>query len=52
MKPNQQSRKDQVPTVTEKSSGLNYIRTSMNPTQRENDSRAKVTQNDKGGKRG
>lgn len=49
MKPNQQERKsDQVETVTSKSSGLNYIPSTMNPSQKEAEPRSMSTKNDKG----
>jgi hypothetical protein len=47
MKPNQQERKsDQVETVTGKSSGLNYVASTMSPSQKEAESRMKSTPND------
>jgi hypothetical protein len=47
MKPNQQERKsDQVETVTGKSSGLNYVSSTMNPSQKEAESRMASTKND------
>jgi len=52
MKPNQQERtKDQVETLTSKSSGLNYVASTLNPSQKEAESRPAATQNDKGGKK-
>ena len=47
MKQSNQHRMDQVATVTSKSSGLNYERTKLNPSQGEADARKPVTKNDK-----
>lgn len=48
MKAANQHRQDQEPTVTSKSSGLNYERTKLQPSQGEADKREKSTKNDKG----
>ena len=47
MNANKQTRPDQVPTLTEKSSGLNYLRSNLEPRQGEADKREKATKNDK-----
>lgn len=48
MKPNQQSREDQEPTVTSKSSGVDYVHSQIEPRQGEADARETTTKNDNG----
>lgn len=51
MKTNQQCREtDQEPTLTSKSSGIEYIHSSLNPAQGEADAPQTVTENDNGKK--
>lgn len=49
-KANQQYREDQEPTVTGKSSGIEYIHSQLEPRQGEADGRKEVTDNDNGKK--
>jgi hypothetical protein len=48
MDKSKQHRTDQVPTLTEKSSGIEYVKSSFTPPQGEADSRKPSTKNDKG----
>ncbi|MGD9590794.1 MAG: hypothetical protein AB7Q37_18675 [Pyrinomonadaceae bacterium] len=50
MAANQQYREDQEPTVTSKSSGIEYIHSQLDPRQGEADTRSPVTDNDNGKK--